>query len=244
MRVCSLLPSGTEILFALGLGDSVVGVTFECDYPAQARTKPVVVRSKLAPGLPQGEIDRTVKEFSARAESLYRLDIEKLQEIKPDLLITQDLCHVCAAAPGDLGAVLGLLSPTPSVLSLSPRTVGDVWSDIVTVGEATGRAVAARELVSLLESRVATVKHRRSAQPLRVLCLEWMEPPFVGGHWVPEMVGLAGGSDGLGRAGEAGYETEGQTLPANHPHVIPVLPSGYHQTGGGAERRKLHVPAE
>ena len=244
MRVCSLLPSGTEILFALGLGDSVVGVTFECDYPAQARTKPVVVRSKLAPRLPQGEIDRTVKEFSARAESLYRLDIEKLKEIRPELIVTQDLCHVCAAAPGDLGAVLGLLSPTPSVLSLSPRTVADVWSDIITVGEATGRAVAARELVSLLESRVATVKHRRSAQPLRVLCLEWMEPPFVGGHWVPEMVGLAGGIDVLGRAGEPGYETEWQTIAASDPDVILVMPCGYHQTEVGAELRKLQFPAE
>jgi iron complex transport system substrate-binding protein len=137
----------TEILFALGLDDSVVGVTFECDYPPQARTKAAVVRSKLASGLSPKEIDRTVKEFSARAESLYRLDIEKLQEIRPELIVTQDLCYVCAAAPGDLAAVLGWLSPSPNVLSLSPRTVADVWNDIVTVGEATGRAVAASELV-------------------------------------------------------------------------------------------------
>jgi len=244
MRICSLLPSGTEILFALGLGDSVKGVTFECDYPAEARTKPVVVRSKLASGLSPKEIDRTVKEFSARAESLYRLDIEKLQEIKPDLLITQDLCHVCAAAPGDLGAVLGLLSPTPSVLSLSPRTVADVWSDIITVGEATGRAVAASELVSLLERRITQVKHPRSSQPLRVLCLEWMEPPFVGGHWVPEMVELAGGIDVLGRAGEPGYETDWQTIAASDPDVILVMPCGYHQTEVGAELRKFQFPAE
>jgi iron complex transport system substrate-binding protein len=244
MRICSLLPSGTEILFALGLGESIMGVTFECDYPDEARTKPVVVRCKLAPGLPQREIDRTVKEFSARAESLYRLDIEKLQEIKPDVLITQDLCHVCAAAPGDLVAVLGWLSPTPRVLSLSPRTVADVWNDIVTVGEATGRAVAARELVSLLESRVATVKHLRSAQPLRVLCLEWMEPLFVGGHWVPEMVDLAGGIDVLGRAGEPGYEAGWETIAASDPDAILVMPCGYHQTEVEAELQKLQFPAE
>jgi len=244
MRICSLLPSGTEILFALGLGESVMGVTFECDYPDEARSKPIVVRSKLASGLSQGEIDRTVKEFSARAESLYRLDIEKLQEIKPDLLITQDLCHVCAAAPGDLGAILGLLSPTPSVLALSPRTVADVWNDIATVGKATGQAVAARELVSLLESRVARVTQRRSAQPLRVLCLEWMEPPFVGGHWVPEMVELAGGIDVLGRAGERGYETGWTTIAASDPDVILVMPCGYHQTEVEAEMQRIQFPAE
>jgi iron complex transport system substrate-binding protein len=244
MRICSLLPSGTETLFALGLGDSVMGVTFECDYPTEARTKPIVVRSKLAHGLPQREIDRTVKEFSARAESLYRLDTEKLQEIKPDLIITQDLCHVCAAAPGDLGAVLGLISPAPNVLSLSPRTVANAWSDIITVGEATCRPAAARKLVSTLECRIARVKRSRSSHSPRVLCLEWMEPPFVGGHWVPEMVELAGGIDVLGRAGDPGNETDWQTIAAANPDVILVMPCGYHQIEVEAELQKIQFPAE
>src|SRR5256885_11356560 len=121
MRICSFLPSGTEILFALGLGESVMGVTFECDYPSAACLKSVVVSSKLPHGLSQLEIDRQVKEFSARGESLYRLDVEKLQRIAPDLIVTQDLCHVCAAAPGDLGAVLPELPSVPRVLALSPR---------------------------------------------------------------------------------------------------------------------------
>ena len=113
MRICSFLPSGTEILFALGLEDSVVGVTFECDYPAEARTKEVVVYTKLPPGLPEREIDRQVNEFSSQGRSLYRLDAEKLRQLKPELILTQDLCHVCAASPNDLAAVLGTLSPCP-----------------------------------------------------------------------------------------------------------------------------------
>ena len=135
MRICSFLPSGTEILFALGLEDSVVGVTFECDYPAEARTKEVVVYTKLPPGLPEREIDRQVNEFSSQGRSLYRLDAEKLRQLKPELILTQDLCHVCAASPNDLAAVLGTLSPCPRVFWLhqgrrfpSPRVWKATWS--------------------------------------------------------------------------------------------------------------------
>src|SRR4051812_41830370 len=200
MRICSFLPSGTEILFALGLGDSVKGVTFECDYPVEARDKTIVVTSKLPHGLSQREIDRLVKEFSSRRESLYRLDIEKLEEIKPDLIVTQDLCHVCAAAPGDLCAILPELSSNPKVLALSPRTIADVWSNILTLGDAAECGVEARRLVSALDNQIAKVKTRSVTTRPRVLCLEWLDPPFVSGHWVPEMVEIAGGIDVLGRA--------------------------------------------
>jgi len=149
MRICSFLPSGTEILFALGLEDSVVGVTFECDYPAEARTKEVVVYTKLPPGLPEREIDRQVNEFSSQGRSLYRLDAEKLRQLKPELILTQDLCHVCAASPNDLAAVLGTLSPCPRVLALTPRTIADVWKDIIAVGNATGRQAEATTLVQI-----------------------------------------------------------------------------------------------
>src|SRR5882724_9602410 len=202
MRICSFLPSGTEILFALGLGDSVMGVTFECDYPQKACSKSIVVNSKLPHGLSQREIDRLVKEFSTRRESLYRLDVEKLEEIKPDLIVTQDLCHVCAAAPGDLCAVLPELSSNPKVLALSPRTIANVWSDILTVGEAAGRSLEAAKLVAVLEEKIARIKTNSPAVSPRVLCLEWLDPPFVSGHWVPEMVAIAGGVEVLGRAGE------------------------------------------
>src|SRR5438094_8508532 len=158
MRICSFLPSATEILFALGLGDSVVGVTFECDYPAEARSKAIVVHTKLPPGLPEREIDRQVNEFSSQGRSLYRLDAEKLRELKPELIVTQDLCHVCAASPDDLAAVLGMLSPCPQVLALTPRTIAGVWNDIITVDSAAGRTAEARALVANLEETIASVR--------------------------------------------------------------------------------------
>ncbi len=244
MRICSFLPSGTEILFALGLADSVMGVTFECDHPSEARSKPVVVYSTLAPGLPEREIDRQVKMISGAGQSLYRLDVEKLREIQPDLIVTQNLCHVCAASPADLGAVLAQLPTVPEVISMSPRTVPDVWSDILRVGQATGREVQARHLVRRLSDRIAEIQetsHR--VDPPRVLCLEWLDPPFVAGHWVPEMVAPAGGLDVLGRAGEPGYEVDWPAIIASAPDLILVMPCGYHKRQVEHEIRKIHFPA-
>jgi iron complex transport system substrate-binding protein len=229
MRICSFLPSGTEILFALGLGDAVMGVTFECDYPPQARTKPIVVHTRLPSGLPEREIDRQVHEFAAGGQSLYRLDAEKLRAIQPDLILTQALCHVCAASPDDLGPILNALSPPPTVLSLSPRTLGEVWEDIVTVGQATGRVAQARELVSTLMQQIADLQPSAPGTPPRVLCLEWLDPPFVAGHWVPEMVALAGGVDVLGRAGQPGFEVTWKGIAASDPDLILAMPCGYHQ---------------
>jgi iron complex transport system substrate-binding protein len=244
MRICSFLPSGTEILFALGLADSVVGVTFECDYPAEARTKPVVVYSQLPPNLPEREIDRQVNACSQAGESLYRLDAEKLERIQPDLIVTQDLCHVCAASPNDLGAVLGRLSPEPKILALSPRTVADVWNDILLVGEATGRTAEATELVARITAQVPGSGAKRTGDPLRVLCLEWLDPPFVGGHWVPEMVALAGGIDVLGRAGEPGYQVRWQTVVDSDPDLILAMPCGYHVHEVERELTKIPFPAD
>src|SRR5437773_10701197 len=181
MRICSFLPSGTEILFALGLEDSVVGVTFECDYPAEARTKEVVVYTKLPPGLPEREIDRQVNEFSSQGRSLYRLDAEKLRQLKPELILTQDLCHVWAASPDDLAAVLGTLSPCPQVLALTPRTIADVWNDIITVGNATGRTVEATAMVATLEQKIPQVRNHQSQNRPRVPCLEALVPHVAGG---------------------------------------------------------------
>ncbi len=243
MRICSFLPSGTEILFALGLGDSVMGVTFECDYPAEVRSKAIVVTSKLPHGLSQREIDRLVKEYSARRESLYRLDIEKLEQIKPDLIVTQDLCHVCAAAPGDLCAVMPELSSNPKVLALSPRTISDVWGDILTVGEATGCSAYAREFVAALEQRIARVKAPLAVSP-RVLCLEWLDPPFVSGHWVPEMVSIAGGIEVLGRAGEPSYEVSWQQIAESDPDLILAMPCGYYEPQIKEQLASFEFPPE
>jgi iron complex transport system substrate-binding protein len=242
MKICSFLPSGTEILFALGLGDSVHGVTFECDYPEEARAKPVVVYSKLPPGLPENEIDRQVKGFSSRGESLYRLDADKLRDIQPDVIVTQDLCHVCAASPNDLGAVLSSFDRTPHVLALTPHTVDDVLQDIITVGDACERSNEARELVADLKRRMREATSKSVDRP-RVLCLEWLDPPFVGGHWVPEMVVLAGGIDVLGRAGEPGYEIGWDTLVDSDPDIILAMPCGYHRHEVELELRKAPFPS-
>jgi iron complex transport system substrate-binding protein len=244
MRICSFLPSATEILFALGLGDSVMGVTFECDHPPEARGKPVVVCSNLAQGLSEREIDRQVKMISGAGQSLYRLDVAKLREIGPDLIVTQDLCHVCAASPADLGAVLAQLPAVPEVIALSPRTLADVWGDILRVGQATGREREASRIVRGIEDRIRAIQEaRREGDPPRVLCLEWLDPPFVAGHWVPEMVALAGGIDVLGRAGEPGYEVDWPAAIASAPEVVLVMPCGYHKPEVEEELRKILFPA-
>lgn len=244
MRICSFLPSGTEILFALGLDDSIMGVTFECDYPPQAKTKPVVVFSKLAPGLSQSEIDGQVKSYSARRESLYRLDAEKLQKIEPDLIVSQELCHVCAASPDDVGAVFAGLQRAPEVLALSPKTVDDVLNDVTLVGIATGRKQEAGQLVASLKARIKAIRPAQVQHRPRVLCLEWLDPPFVAGHWVPEMVSLAGGVDVLGRAGVRSYETDWQTIAECDPDIILVMPCGYHTEEVEQELENVRLPEE
>jgi iron complex transport system substrate-binding protein len=243
MKICSFLPSGTEILFALGLGESVCGVSFECDHPAEARSKPVVVYSKLPPRLPENEIDRQVKDFSSQGSSLYRLDADKLREIQPDVIVTQDLCHVCAATPNDLGAVLSDFVRIPKVLALSPRTLDDVWSDIQAVGDACERSNEARRLVAKVKRQIADLESDMADAP-RVLCLEWLDPPFVAGHWVPEMVKLAGGIDVLGPAGKFGYQVEWKTIVSSDPDIILAMPCGYHRHEVEKELTTIAFPPE
>jgi iron complex transport system substrate-binding protein len=232
MRVCSLLPSSTEILYALGLADEVLGVTHECDFPLEARNKRIVVRSRLPHTADCAEIDRLVREFTARGESIYRVDAEALREIDPDLIITQDLCHVCAASPDDLAAALTVLPRSPKVLSLNPHSLADVWDDICAVGAATGNQAEAQTLVKELKEKVSAVQRavepvlRDGARP-SVACLEWLNPPYCGGHWVPEMVALAGGSDVLGRAGEPSFRVEWQQVIDAKPDVIVIMPCGF-----------------
>lgn len=245
MRICSLLPSATEILFALGLGDDVAGVTHECDFPPEARSKPVLVRSRLPHAADPREIDRQVGEFLSRGESLYSVDAEALRAIEPDLILTQDLCQVCAASPDDLAAALAGLPRQPRVLSLAPRTLEDVWGDIRTVGEATDRASEARALVAELERRVAAVEQAVAGAVERpaVVCLEWLDPPYTAGHWVPEMVAKAGGYDPLGRPGEASHRIGWAEILAAQPEVIVLMPCGYHLEQVVSEFARMRIPA-
>jgi iron complex transport system substrate-binding protein len=232
MRICTLLPSATEICYALGLGDSVLGVTHECDFPPEARGKRVVVTSRLPHTTDSAEIDRLVTEFTSRGESVYRVDADALREIAPDLILTQDLCHVCAASPDDLAAALSTLPRTPKVLSLDAHTLGEVWADIIAVGAATNREKEAANLVEYLKDKVSSVE--RAVQPFiaahprpRIACLEWLNPVFNAGHWVPEMVALAGGEDVLAHAGKPSVRMEWQQVFDAQPDVILISPCGY-----------------
>jgi iron complex transport system substrate-binding protein len=247
MRICTLLPSATEICYALGLGDSVFGVTHECDFPPEARSKRVVVTSRLPPAADSAEVDRLVSEFTARGESIYRVDAEALREIDPDLIITQDLCHVCAASPDDLAAALSTLPRTPRVLSLNPHTLTDVWDDVLSVGAATGRQNAAEKLVEYLKDRVASVQ--RAVQPFiekrkrpRIACLEWLNPVFNAGHWVPEMVAIAGGEDVLAHVGTPSIRIEWQRVLDAQPDVIMISPCGYDLARAMQEFSHLQLP--
>ena len=230
MRICTLLPSATEMAFALGLGDSVVAVSHECDFPAAAREKPVVVRGRIDPdNSTSREIDDTVQQTLSRGESLYGLDLELLRRINPELIITQGLCAVCAVGYDDVMAAAGTLRPPARVLSLSPSSLDEVLSDITRMGAATGTPERAQALVDTLRERVERVAARvpeGRARP-RVACLEWLDPLYAAGHWVPEMVELAGGRDVLAARHEPSARVSMETLVEAGPEVMVLMPCGF-----------------
>lgn len=243
MRICSLLPSATEILYALGLGDSVVGVTHECDYPPEAAKRPPLIRPRVDPQASPAAIDREVTELVSRGESIYAVDAELLASLAPDLIITQDLCHVCAASPEDLATALTRFSKRPRILSLTPHSLADVWEDIRRIGEATGRRRDAQGLAITLAQRVAAIEMRVAAalRP-RVLCLEWMGPFYIAGHWVPEMAAKAGGEDVLGRAGEPSFRATAEQIAETAAEIIVVMPCGYSSRRAGDEFNFQELP--
>ncbi len=243
MKICSLLPSGTEILYALGLGGQVAGVSHECDFPPDAKSKPVLIKSRISHTESAAAIDRQVREFLERGESLYSVDFELLRAIEPDIIITQDLCHVCAATPDDLAAALAHLPRQPRVVTLNPHSLADVCADIRTVGEATGRAEQANAVVAEFERDIAIVEKSVAglARP-RVLCLEWLDPPYVAGHWVPEMVERAGGVDVLGQTGKPSFRVEWDAVIATRPEVVLIMPCGYSLAAAENEFRNLTLP--
>jgi iron complex transport system substrate-binding protein len=244
MQICSLLPSATEILYALGLGDSVAGVTHECDFPPAAAKKPALIHPRLSLDVSPGEMDRQVSEMIARGESIYAVDAELLAKIAPDLIVTQDLCHVCTVSPDDLGGALAGLSKRPRVLSLTPHTLADVWEDIRRVGDATHRRRDAQALTLAIEQRIAAIEMQaaRAATRPRVLCLEWLDPFYVGGHWVPEMVARAGGEDVLGIAGKPSYKVTAEQIAASRVEIILVMPCGYNTERAASEWRSFTLP--
>jgi len=229
MRIASLVPSATEMLFALGLGDSVVAVTHECDFPPQARSLPHLTSTVLNPGLEAGQIDSAVKATLGEGQRLYELDEELLVAVGPDLIVTQAVCDVCAVSYEDVVRVAARLPSEPRVLQQDPSTLGEMLEDVIRLGEAAGVEAEAHLVRGELEGRLATVRAAVSgASEPRVIALEWLDPPFVGGHWIPEMISIAGGEDVAGPPGLKSPEVQWGALAALGPDVVVAMPCGWY----------------
>ena len=229
MRIVSFLPAATEITCALGAGGELVGRSHECDYPPEVRALPVVSKPTLPlDGLSQKEIDRAVAAHLATGESLYQVDEVLLDQLQPDLVFTQDLCQVCAPSGNELSRALKDLSKTPEVLWLTPRNLGEVEQNILAIGAATGRSESAERLVEENRARITRVREAIGDAPLRrVAFLEWTEPLFCAGHWVPEMIEAAGGEDPLAQPSADSRRMTWDDVAASEPEMIIVAPCGY-----------------
>jgi len=229
-RIVSLLPSATEMVFALGLEDRLVGVTHECDFPEQVRGLPVLVRPALAlEGLSQADIDAAVSAHMQAGKNLYEIDEQLLAQLAPDLIVTQDLCQVCAPSGNELSHALTNLPKKPDILWMSPKTLGGVRGNMIDLGRATGCESAAERILADWDARVAAVRAwtaRQAARP-RVFCMEWFDPVYCAGHWIPEMVRLAGGQEQLGREGADSIRIAWDDVRAYAPDVIILMPCGY-----------------
>lgn len=238
MRIASLVPSSTEMLFALDAGEGVVAVTHECDYPPGVEDLPHLTRSAIPDGLGLPEIDAAVRERIEKGESLYELDEDLLHELDPQLIVTQDVCEVCAVSYDDVVAAAQRLPSRPPVISLDPSTIGEVLADIPRLAEAIGNPEAGERLAADAAARLDRVRAAVEGAPRpRVAALEWLDPVFVGGHWVPQMIDIAGGEDVLGLAGEKSRTAEWTELEAANPDVALVMPCGYEAQRGAFEAR-------
>ncbi|HEX8975397.1 MAG TPA: cobalamin-binding protein [Solirubrobacteraceae bacterium] len=228
MRIVSLVPSATEMLFALGLGGDLVAVTHECDFPPPALALPKVTRDVLPSGLDAAQIDAAVKERTLAGESIYELDADALHELAPDLIVTQALCAVCAVSYNDVRAIAEEIPTRPEVISLDPHTVGEVLGDARTLAQATGRKDAGVELIQAAAARIDRIRVAvKDARRPRVAALEWLDPPFAAGHWTPQLIDFAGGEDVLGFAGENSEERTWEEVAASQPDIVIVMPCGY-----------------
>jgi len=232
VRIVSLLPSTTEILFALGAGESVVGVTFECDWPSEAKTRTIVSTSTLPAGLSPAEIDREVRARMAAGEDLYRLDEGALRTLDPDVVVTQDLCAVCAVDVSNVDDALTHLGCHADVVTIDPATLDEVLESIVELGRVTGTTHVATSIVGTLRARLAAVADAVTRRPApRVAVVEWTEPPFAAGHWVPDMITAAGGVTAIGTSGQKSVQIGWDEIAAARPDLVVVAPCGYRLDG-------------
>jgi iron complex transport system substrate-binding protein len=228
MRIVSLVPSATEMLFALGLGPEVIAVTHECDYPPAAAELPKVTRDVLPPGLSAAQIDAAVRELTVAGEPIYELDGEALMNLRPDLIVTQSLCSVCAVSHDEVQAVAQEIDTHPRVIALDPHTVGEVLGDARTLAQATERKDAGVDLVRDAAARIDRVKLAvRGARRPRVAALEWLDPPYAAGHWTPQLIDYAGGEDVLGFPGESSERRSWEEIAGASPDIVIVMPCGY-----------------
>ncbi len=229
MRIVSLVPSATELLFALGLGSDVIAVTHECDFPPAAQELPRVTRDVLPSGLSSAQIDAAVKERTLAGDSIYELDTDLLRDLRPDLIVTQALCSVCAVSYEDVRQIAEEIDTQPRVISLDPHTLGEVLGDARTLAQATDQKDAAVELVRDAAERIDRVRlaTRGVTRRPRVAALEWLDPPFAAGHWTPQLIEYAGGEDVLGFPGEHSEERTWDDVRASRPDVVIVMPCGF-----------------
>jgi len=226
VRICSLLPSATEIIGALGFADQLVGVSAECDWPPEVHGLPVVTAARIETGTMESvEIDRAVREAIADGRSLYAVDEELIVALDPDLIVAQDLCAVCAVSSGE---VRRLCAVDAQVLSLNPRTVVEIEESVLELATGLGVPGRAAAVVAEMEENIARVRALVTGlEPRRVFVAEWLDPPFAAGHWVPEMVTLAGGEEVMGRAGEASFPTTWDTVRERSPELVVLAPCGF-----------------
>jgi iron complex transport system substrate-binding protein len=230
MRIVSFLPSATEMLYALGLDEQLVGVTHECDYPPQAKNKPVVVRNVLpVETMTQAEIDRAVAERMHNGDSLYQIDEALLRKLSPDLILTQNLCQVCAPSGNEVSQVLQTLEKRPEILWLTPRTITEIFDNLRDLAKATGSESSAQDIIDDCNSRIDRLKSltAKCGKPPRVFCMEWLDPVYACGHWVPELVKLAGGTDELGREGGESVRISWDQISDYQADVIVIMPCGF-----------------
>ena len=243
MRICSLLPSATEILYSIGLGEHIVAISDDCDYPPGVRQKPIISKSILSDNdYSSREITSLVESHRHEGFGIYDLSEERLLELRPDLILTQELCEVCAIPYSQVVKAARVLDRSPKIISLEPRALGDVLDNIIFVGRLTGTEKKAEDVVSKLRSRTEAVQEivtEVESRP-RVLSIEWTDPLMVGGHWVPEMVETAGGRDGLVKAGESSRKLTWNTVSAYQPEVIVVMPCNYKLREAMREAQDLH----
>ena len=236
MRIVSLVPHATELLFALGLEDEVIAVTHECDHPPRARELPRVTRDVLPADLSATEIDAAVRERTERGEAIYELDEDALRALEPELIVTQALCPVCAVSYTEVAQLARRMPSRPRVVSLDPHTLGEVLGDVRTLAQATDRRAEGVALVARTAARVDRVKLAVRGRPRpRVAALEWLDPVYVAGHWTPQLIELAGGEDVLGMPGEPSRTASWDEVAAAAPQVVVVMPCGYDAPRAHAE---------